>query len=138
MNHAGAPLGVSSFPPLEWDGPVSAAWREGMTLVAAQPNVVVKLGGLTTPTVGLGFSKAAKPPTSQALAAAIAPYVNFVLDAFGAERCMFESNFPVDKASCSYTVLLNAYKRVASARGCSEDQLTAIFSSTAKRVYRLE
>ena len=70
------------------------------------------------------------------MAAAVGPWYNFVLERFGCERCMFESNFPVDKASCSYTVLWNAFKRVASQRGCTHEQMTALFSGTAKRVYK--
>ena len=138
VNHVGGPLGVSTFAPLTWDGPVATEWRAGIQAVAAQSNVFVKLGGLTTPACGLGLSERAKPPTSEELAAVLAPYYNFVIDAFGVERCMFESNFPMDKASCSYTVLWNAFKRIAKQRGCTDAQMTALFSGTAKRVYRLE
>ena len=97
----------------------------------------MKLGGLPMPVCGFGFEKRAVPPTSEELAEAMEPYINFAIDQFGANRCMFESNFPVDKASCSYTVLWNAFKRIAIARNCNEEEMTALFSGTAKRVYNL-
>ena len=61
-----------------------------------------------------------------------------MIDCFGAERCMWESNFPPDRASCSYTVLWNAFKRMSLARGCSDAEMSALFGGTAKRVYKLE
>ena len=67
----------------------------------------------------------------------MAPYINFAIDHFGANRCMFESNFPVDKASCSYTVLWNAFKRIATERGCDATQMASLFGGTAKHVYNL-
>ena len=68
----------------------------------------------------------------------LAPWYNFCIDKFGAERSMFESNFPMDRAQCSYTVLWNAFKRIATERGCSKEEMAALFGGTAKRVYRLE
>jgi predicted TIM-barrel fold metal-dependent hydrolase len=85
---------------------------------------------------GFGFELAEDPPSSATLAAAWTPYVETCIAAFGAERCMFESNFPVDRASCTYDVLWNAFKVLA--RGCSADDKTALFNDTARRVYRLD
>lgn len=151
-NHAGMPLGICSYasesgtegsedhttPGLSWEGDIATEWRAGVTEVARYPNVFMKLGGLTFPACGFGFDKRAKPPTSEELAGELAPWYNFVIDAFGAERCMFESNFPMDKGSCSYTVLWNAFKRIAAQRNCTEAEMTALFSGTAKRVYNLK
>ena len=101
-------------------------------------NVYVKLGGLTQPHAGHGLNLQSKPPTSAQLAAVVGPWYNFVIDLFGADRCMWESNFPPDKASCSYTVLWNAFKRISLGRGCSDVEMAALFGGTAKKVYRLE
>jgi L-fuconolactonase len=96
----------------------------------------VKLGGLGMGVNGFGFERQALPPTSEQLAQAWRPYVELCVEAFGAVRCMFESNFPVDKGSYSYVVLWNAFKRLAA--GASGDEKTALFSETASRIYRLQ
>ena len=103
--------------------------------LAGCPNVVAKLGGLAMPVNGFGWHKREAPPGSEELAAQQKPYVMHMIEQFGPERCMFESNFPVDKASVSYTVLWNAFKRLAA--GFSEDEKAALFHDTAARVYRL-
>ena len=84
---------------------------------------------------GFGWHEQKRPPSSQELADATRHYYEFTIETFGAERCMFESNFPVDKASCSYTVLWNSFKRLTS--GASATEKTALFHDTAARVYRL-
>ena len=80
--------------------------------------------------------KQAKPPSSEELAAATRVYYDHCIETFGADRCLFESNFPVDKVTCSYNVLWNTFKRIAS--GCSADEKAALFHDTAARVYRIE
>jgi predicted TIM-barrel fold metal-dependent hydrolase len=84
---------------------------------------------------GFELGSQPRPPSSQELAALWQPYVQTCIELFGADRCMFESNFPVDKGSCSYGVLWNAYKRMSSGASAAEKQ--ALFSGTAARVYRL-
>ncbi|MGD9942106.1 MAG: amidohydrolase [Burkholderiaceae bacterium] len=133
LDHAGGPLGIGRF--AADTAAVYRDWRRDMAGLATCPNVVVKLGGLAMRISGHHFHQQPAPPDSQALATAWRPYVEFCIEAFGADRCMFESNFPVDKASCSYRVLWNAFKRLAA--GCSEPEKTALFESTASRVYRL-
>ena len=86
-------------------------------------------------TAGFDFHLQPRPPSSEALAQAWKPYVETCIEAFGVERCMFESNFPVDKGSCSYRHLWNAFKRICA--DASDDQKQALFGGTAKRVYRL-
>jgi predicted TIM-barrel fold metal-dependent hydrolase len=97
--------------------------------------VTVKLGGLGMRVGVFDFHLRSTPPTSQEIAQAWAPWIEPCIEAFGAQRCMFESNFPVDKITSSYAVLWNAFKRMA--QGASADERTALFSGTAQRVYRL-
>ena len=84
----------------------------------------------------LGFSERPEPPSSDLVATQCRPYVETCIETFGASRCMFESNFPVDKASYSYQVFWNACKRLVS--GASPSEKTALFGGTARRVYRLD
>jgi L-fuconolactonase len=112
-----------------------AKWRRSMTELARCPNVVVKLGGMVNRGATYDFHAAARPPSSETLAAAWRPFVETCIDLFGADRCMFESNFPVDKMAVGYAALGNAFKRIAA--GASADEKLAIFSGTARRVYRL-
>ena len=133
LNHIGAPLGVGPYTgkPAE----VFQAWRDGIQRVAACPNVAVKLGGLGSERSGFDWHERAIKPSSVALAAALRPYVEFCIASFGAGRCMFESNFPVEKRSNSYLVLWNAFKRITA--NCSESERAALFHGTAERIYRL-
>ncbi len=134
LNHVGGLLGIGGY--ADRRDAVFAEWRTSIRQLAACPNVVVKLGGLGMRQCGFGFHEAPRPPSSLQLATAWRPYVETCIDAFGAGRCMFESNFPVDQLSCSYLVLWNAFKRIAA--GCSEQEKAALFSDTASRVYRLD
>jgi len=133
LDHVGGPLGIGPFEGRR--DAVFAAWRNSISEIARRPNVVVKLGGLTMPICGFGWHKRPRPPSSEELADTLAPYYLHCIDAFGPERCMFESNFPVDKASCSYSVLWNCFKRIS--RGFSAGERAALFHDTAARVYRL-
>jgi predicted TIM-barrel fold metal-dependent hydrolase len=110
-------------------------WKSGITALAACPNVSVKLGGLGTPRCGFGWYEQAAPPSSKEVAGGLAPYFNLCIEQFGAERCMFESNFPVDKVSFSYTVMWNAFKRIA--KDFTPQERSALFHDTAAKVYRL-
>jgi hypothetical protein len=95
----------------------------------------MKLGGIGMVVFGLGFEAKPEPPSSEELAGAWDGPITYAIEQFGADRCMFESNFPVDKMSCSYVTLWNAFKRIAS--GASPHEKAALFSGTASRVYRL-
>ncbi len=112
-----------------------ADWARDIEAVAACPNVVAKLGGVNMPVNGFGWDKRPAPPGSEELANATRHYYDRSIQLFGPERCMFESNFPVDKASCSYPVLWNAFKRIAA--GFCDDEKDAMFHDTATRVYRI-
>jgi len=83
----------------------------------------------------LGLDEETEPPSSERLAAVCRPYVETCIEAFGASRAMFESNFPVDKASYSYPVFWNACKRLAS--GASRAEKADLFAGPAARFYRL-
>ena len=133
LNHVGGPLGVG---PYHAQGArAHREWRAAMKELATCPNVLLKLGGLAMAICGFDFHRRAVPPSSQELATAWAPYLQDGIELFGAERCMFESNFPVDKAMCSYAVLWNAFKRVAA--GASASEKASLFHDTANRFYRL-
>jgi hypothetical protein len=107
-------------------------WRESMRRLAALPNTRVKLGGGGMPVLGFHLDQDDLPPTSALLADTLRPYVETCIELFGVTRCMFESNFPVDKGMFSYHVLWNAFKRIASS--ASEDEKRALFSETAAAV----
>ncbi|GIT02562.1 MAG: hypothetical protein CM1200mP27_11870 [Chloroflexota bacterium] len=97
-----------------------------MSAVAACPNVVVKVGGLVMPVCGFDWHERPMPTTSRELAQSTAPYYLYCIEQFGPDRCMFESNFPVDKIACSYTVLWNAFKRLAHDSHLANNQLCSM------------
>ena len=134
LNHVGAPLGVGPY--VGQRDAVFAAWRAAMKDLADCPNVHIKLGGLAMAIMGFEFHKAARPPTSLQLAEAWAPYMHACIELFGVQRCMFESNFPVDKGMCSYGVLWNAFKRIAA--GASSAEKAWLFRDSARAFYQLE
>jgi predicted TIM-barrel fold metal-dependent hydrolase len=134
VDHVGGPLGIGPFAGRQAE--VFPEWKQRMLALAALPNVVVKLGGLTMYVTGFDFHRRPKPPGSEELAKTWRPYIETCLEAFGADRCMFESNFPVDKGMCSYPVLWNALKRLAAGAGAEEKR--ALFAGTAMRIYRLD
>ena len=136
LNHIGGPIGQNAYAGKR--DQVTREWRADIAALAKMPNVYCKLGGMGMAVMGFGFDdykKHARPVSSEVLAAAWKPYVEYCIEQFGVDRCMFESNFPVDKRTCSYPVLWNALKRVAS--GASAAEKTALFSATARKVYRL-
>jgi len=133
LNHLGGPIAVG---PYAGDKPANfRAWRAGMEKLAKLSNVRVKLGGLGMVAYGFDFHLRETPPDSETLATAWAPHVETCISLFGADRCMFESNFPVDAQSCSYAALWNAFKRLTRNAGPAER--SALFSATAARTYGL-
>jgi predicted TIM-barrel fold metal-dependent hydrolase len=134
LNHVGGPVHVG---PYTGDRKaVFSAWADSVTRLAACPNVSVKIGGLGMRLLGFGFRNRTRPPGSAELADLWRPYVEHCIDRFGVERCMFESNFPVDKAYFGSRVLWNAFKRLTS--GASSNERQDLFAGTANRVYRLD
>ena len=133
IDHVGGPLGGGPFRGKREE--VFRGWAADMKALAACPNVHVKLGGLAMPVNGFDYDKDALPPSSAKMAQDWMPYIETCIAAFGADRCMFESNFPVDKGMCSYPILWNAFKRMASAATPAEK--AALFHDTAARFYKL-
>ncbi len=133
LNHLGGPLGVGPYESRR--DAVFAQWAGSMRELAAFPNLSVKLGGLAMNVNGFGFHHQALPPGSGEMASAWRPYMETAIEAFGAARCMFESNFPVDKGMCAYSVLWNAFKRIA--QGCTAGEKADLFHRTAARFYAL-
>ena len=133
LNHLGGPLASGAYAGRKDE--MFADWRRDMAALAECPNVVVKLGGLGMTTAGHGLHQGERPPTSETMATAFRPHVEAAIDLFGPQRCMFESNFPVDKISGSYAVLWNAFKRLAAAHTPADKD--ALFWRTAADVYRL-
>jgi predicted TIM-barrel fold metal-dependent hydrolase len=131
LDHFGGPLGIGPYAGRQDE--LFPAWQADMRALAACDNVYAKLGGILMAING--FLEHERPASSDAIVNATARYYHHTIDCFGPERCMFESNFPVDSRSCSYAVLWNAFKKMAvqySAR--EQDQL---FHDTATAVYRL-
>lgn len=114
---------------------VFEVWHASIAELRRCSNVAVKLGGLGMPRTGFPFASAETPVPSEELACAWRPYVEACIESFSPARCMFESNFPVDKGMCSYPTLWNAFKRLAS--GYSPGERDALFYGTATRVYGL-
>jgi L-fuconolactonase len=134
LDHIGAPLAVGLYKDRRQE--VFGDWKRAISELATCKNVHVKIGGLNMRFLGLNSYRADVPPSSKELAQIWQPYVECCIDAFGTKRCMFESNFPVDKCSCSYHVLWNAFKRLAS--GYSSDERDELFFKTAATLYRLD
>jgi L-fuconolactonase len=133
LNHVGGVLGVG---PYAGHRPaILAAWKKDIAELAKCPNVVVKLGGVGMIMFGFDFHERSMPPSSEDLAAAWRQYLEPCIEAFGPQRCMFESNFPPDKQSGGYTELWNAFKRITATASAAEK--TALYSGTAGRVYRI-
>ena len=133
LNHIG---GLLRFGPYaNNDDEVLATWRKGIAAVAECPNVNIKLGGIGMPRTGFDWHERDKPIGSEELAESIAPLMNYCIEQFGPDRCMFESNFPVDKVAYSYHILYNAFKRMS--KGYSASERAAMFRDTAVRVYRV-
>ncbi|MEM8645392.1 MAG: amidohydrolase family protein [Pseudomonadota bacterium] len=133
MDHFGTPLGVGPYAGKRQE--IFAKWKDDIAAVAACPNVIAKLGGMAMPDNGFGWHERDLPPTSDEFVEAQAPWYHHTIECFGPERCMFESNFPVDRASISYPVLWNGLKKIAASY--SEEAQVAMLSDTARRVYRL-
>ncbi len=133
LNHVGGLIRVGPY--ANNPDEVMANWRSGIDAAAAAPNVVMKLGGVGMPRLGYDFHTRQVPIGSEELAAAIDPVMRYCIERFGPSRCMFESNFPVDKESFSYGVMWNAFKRMSA--DFSPSERAEMFHGCAARAYRL-
>ncbi len=133
LNHLGGLMLTGPY--ANRDDEVMATWRSGIDAVAECPNIIMKLGGVGLPRIGFDWHARAKPVGSEEMAQSIAPFINYSIEKFGSDRCMFESDFPPDKVSFSYNVMYNAFKRVS--QGYSASERADMFHDTAARVYRI-
>lgn len=133
LDHIGVPLGVAEY--ASDRARSRREWEAGMRQLSECPNAYVKFGGFGATVFGYDFTSRARPPSSEQLAEIWQPLFDTVLDLFGASRCMFESNFPVDRSVAGYGVLWNAFKRLTA--GLSDAQRQAVFHDTAAAVYRI-
>jgi L-fuconolactonase len=133
LNHIGGPIGIGPY--VGHREQVFAQWHANISELAACPNVQVKLGGMAMTASGFRWHKLDAPPGSEVLAEAMAPYFQTCIELFGVQRCMFESNFPVDRASCSYNVLWNAFKRLS--QNYSSSERADLFHDSACRFYKI-
>ena len=134
LNHIGGLMRTGPY--ANRDDEVMPLWRSGISQVAACPNVTIKLGGIGMPRTGFDWHAREEPIGSEELGEAMAPLLSYCIEQFGPDRCMFESNYPVDKVSYSYNVMWNAFKRLS--KGYSAGERADMFHDTAARVYRLD
>ena len=133
LDHIGGPLGLGPYEGRRSE--VFRTWSADITALSSCPNVVLKLGGVGSLRSGYDWHQRGPKPGSAELAEAMRPYFEFCIEKFGADRCMFESNFPVDRISYSYVAIWNAFKIIA--QGYSAAERAALFHDTAARVYGL-
>jgi predicted TIM-barrel fold metal-dependent hydrolase len=132
VDHLGGPLGVGSHA----QPSAEARWRTALRSLARCGNVWLKLGGVGMPVMGRDWRAGARPPTSAELSSHWGPRIRWAIEEFGADRCMFEGNFPVDKHSLPYSVVWNAFKLICA--GTSDSELSWLFSGSARRAYGLD
>ena len=130
-DHFGGPLGVGPYQGKRDE--IFKKWKDDISLLAESKNVYAKLGGLAMPVNGWNFHKNDKPATSNQIVEMHNDYYSHTLECFGVERCMFESNFPVDRRSVSYHVIWNAFKKMVT--DYSDKDKNKLFFQNAKDVY---
>jgi predicted TIM-barrel fold metal-dependent hydrolase len=133
LDHFGTPVGVGRY--ADQREAIFDAWKRDIADIARCENVVAKIGGLAMPDNGFGWNVAERPPTSDEFIDAQGRYYRHMIECFGADRCMFESNFPVDRLSLSYRTVWNAFKKLVA--DFSTDERDAMLRGTAARIYRL-
>lgn len=134
VNHCGGVLGINRYRGRQAE--MFADWKAKMSMLARLPNVSMKLGGLGMYRSGLDFGSPTKPMHYVSVAETIRPWIETCIGLFGPSRCMFEGNFPVDRASYSYLTMWNAFKYLTQDFSAEEQAL--LFSGSAKRFYRLK
>lgn len=140
--HMGTPValegpfgGLGATPAARHD--IAARWHDGLRRLAESPHVHIKLSGMLMPVVGFGFHARAQPPSESELHERLGPHLQFAIETFGPERCLFGSNFPIDAVSTSYGALVGALERTLSDMGLDEPARAAVFVGTARRFYGL-
>jgi len=131
-NHVGGLVGTRAYSgPDNFDN-----WKARVLEVAKRPNILMKLGGLANERTNFGFNRRTEDATEDELVETWGPYIRTCIEAFGPNRCMFESNFPVDMCATNYVTLWNTFKRIAA--DYSESEKADLFAGTARRTYRLK
>ncbi|MBV1876761.1 MAG: amidohydrolase family protein [Pseudomonadales bacterium] len=133
LDHFGTPIGVGPYADKRKE--VFKQWQADMRTLSDCENVVVKLGGMAMPDNGFGWHERDTPPTSDEFFASQRDYYLHMIDCFGPERCMFESNFPVDKMSIAYPILFNGLKKIVA--DFTVEEKDTLFYGTAARVYKV-
>ncbi len=133
LDHVGGPLGIGPYNGKRKE--ILTTWKAVTKELSKCHNVVVKLGGISMAINGFEWHKKKKPPSSEELAEATRPYLMHCIEAFTPQRCMFESNFPVDKVSCSYNILWNSFKRIT--KDFSADEKCFLYQEVATKTYNL-
>lgn len=134
VDHLGGPLGIGRY--ANERAEALTHWRRYIRALASCPNIYMKLGGMAMHCIGLDFKASPKPPDSDTLIAGTQDFYSHAIDCFGPSRCMFESNFPVDKESVPASVLWNSFKKIAARYSAAERG--ELFAGTAARVYRIQ
>ena len=133
LDHLGGPIGIGPYRTRKKI--VFREWKKNIAELALCENVVVKLGGLNMEVNGYNWHRKKVPPTSEELFESTRSYLEYAIEKFGPDRCLFESNFPVDKMSCSYVVCWNSFKRLTA--NYSKDEKLKLYSDNARRIYKL-
>lgn len=133
LGHCGGPLGYGPYRGRQDE--IFGEWKRALSNVAKRENINIKLGGMMMRLAAFDYCASETAPSSAQLAALWRPYIETCIERFGVDRCMFESNFPVEKMGCDYRTLWNAFKRITA--GASQADKAALYSGTAARVYRL-
>lgn len=134
IDHLGGILGTGPY--RDRADEILATWKVSMTDLAARPNTFLKLGGIGMPMMGHRWDKRDQPASSEELAEIWGGPIRWAIETFGADRCLFESNYPVDGRGAGYVVLWNAFKRITA--GSSADEKRWLFHDAAATAYRLE
>ena len=133
MDHLGGPLGVGPYEGRREE--IFKEWKKDIANLAKCENVFIKLGGMAMPNNGFAWHKRSAPPSSDEFVYKQGEYYLHAIECFGPNRCMFESNFPVEGVSISYHVLWNAFKKIVN--DFSENEKEMMFRNTATHVYKL-
>ena len=134
LDHFGTPLGVGPYAGKREE--IFEQWKKDIAEIASCDNVIAKIGGMAMPDNGFGWHDRETPVSSDEFVEAQRAYYLHTIECFGVERCMMESNFPVDKMSISYRTLYNGLKKIVS--DFSDSEKDSLFYGTAERVYRLD
>ena len=136
LDHLGGPLGIGPYAGSKAE--VRETLRPALEGLAQHDHVMVKVGGIGMSIYGMGLNRLPEAPTSEYVASLWSDDIRHCVDTFGPSRCMFESNFPVDRQGCSYTVLFNAFQLIADEAGWTKSERAELFSGAARRFYRLD